>query len=440
MLQNYVSADTNMFYRFVTQGKAGCEPCHWDEVLQAVENNNIALIVSEVVVLEFEHKVRKLNEDFSGKVGTALESIDSALDKKTLWNEIGDLPSFVKDQVLGWKNKRIEEAESRCKLVQELFHSPKVTILPFDHDLMVRSRKRMLSGRWRGKSDSTDADCFIIESIARHLEGIMGECQLLFCTENTKEFGLPVKDKFSLHPLLKQGLPPTELFIEFGSMLAFLKAQKPVETIDPAEEKKALEEEINEQEMATLMGELIADIPDYPAPVPATLSSGGRIPSIAELGRLVGKREDEFRLSASALLGIERMAREAKEIHEAFRKAATSPSFDFTRIAREARERQEAFAMRTSDSFRHALNQMDRITREREEMLRKAASYLKFNFNTVAQDAVRRLGMPDNQVFQTSTEEVRHALSIEDSSVESCEPKDEGKSKGGKIEGDIQDC
>ena len=78
----------------------------------------------------------------------------------------------------------------------------------------------------------------------------------MFCTENIQDFGVTVNQKNALHPLLKDGLPPTEVFTDLTTLIAFLNEHKKVEEPAPEEVDEALgkekvkkiEEELEEAE------------------------------------------------------------------------------------------------------------------------------------------------------------------------------------------------
>lgn len=243
----FVFLDTNILFRYVTQGQPGCEPEHWEELKRTVDDSSITLLVPEVVALEFEKKVYKLEQTLAGGIGKAEEAIKAAKEKANLWNELGDLFQFLEDQLVQWKRTKIDEASRRKEEVERFLSSEQVIRLDFDQNIMCRSKRRMLAGRVKLAKDRGDADCFIIVMLASYFEGRGGDNQLLFCTENHKEFGLEVEGTMTLHPLMKEGLPPTEMFENLADLVTALRSRKPVEEPAPEEVEAAANRQAAEE-------------------------------------------------------------------------------------------------------------------------------------------------------------------------------------------------
>lgn len=260
----FVFLDTNILFRFVTQGQPGCEREWWDLLAGFVAEKAVRLIVPEVVLLEFEAKVRNLRDDLAGKISGVREKVVDESRKSIKWNEIGDLPDFLEATISQWMQSKIADAESRRDEVQRLLASSEAIRLPFDHEVMFRSRRRMLAGRVKTSKDRGDADCFIMESLVRFFEGEGGDRQLLLCTENHKDFGVETKEGTKiLHPLMKDGLPPTELFTDLASMVGFIEEHKMVVEPGPNEVKEAVEREKAEENEEAIEGLLLRSAPPY---------------------------------------------------------------------------------------------------------------------------------------------------------------------------------
>jgi hypothetical protein len=217
--------------------------------------------------LEFEAKVRKLKDDLAGKIGDVKKRVIET-SRKDLWNEIGDFPDFLELAISQWMQSKIIDAENHRQEVERLLESSEAIKLPFDHDVMYRSRRRMLAGRVKTTKARGDADCFIIESLVRFFDGKEEDCQLLLCTENLTDFGVETKDgKKALHPLMKDGLPPTELFTDLASLVNFIKEHGKVVEPGPEEVKEAVErEEAEKREEAIQEALLQVALPDEPIP------------------------------------------------------------------------------------------------------------------------------------------------------------------------------
>jgi hypothetical protein len=83
-----------------------------------------------------------------------------------------------------------------------------------------------------------------LESLVRFFEGKDSAGQLLFCTENVKDFCLPLDDdNLAIHPLMREGLPPTNVFKNLRSLVGFVKEHKTVEEPAAEEVNEALERE-----------------------------------------------------------------------------------------------------------------------------------------------------------------------------------------------------
>jgi predicted nucleic acid-binding protein len=281
----FVFLDTNILFRYVTQGQPGCEAEHWEELKKAVEGRAVTLLVPEVVTLEFEKLVRKLDQKLAGEINRAETAIKSAEEKANLWNELGDLFPFLNDQLSQWKRSKIDDAVSRKKEVDRFLSSEHVALLPFDHDIMFRARRRMLAGRVKVSAARGDADIFIIVTLAKYFEGRGEGYQLLLCTENHKEFGVDVDEKKTLHPLMKEGLPPTELFTDLASLVTAIKSQKQVEEPVPEaveaaakrEDEKETEEEVN-----GLINMIIDEIPSLSvSPLQQAIEQAVKIPNFS---------------------------------------------------------------------------------------------------------------------------------------------------------------
>ena len=238
--------DTNIPFRFITQGQPGCEPEHLDCLRSFVEEGNVTLLVPEVVLLELEKLFRDLDDDLSIIAVKAEKSLTESL--KSIWNEASDLLPFLKLQLGVWKRTKLDEAKVRHDQIRALMTSDMAVLLPFDHDVLHRAKRRYFAGRFANKEGRPEADLCILESVIKYFEGRGEGDQLLFCTENRKDFGLEVeKGQNVFHPLMKEGLPTCELVTSLASLATFLKAHRPVEEPAPEEIEKALERDKKEK-------------------------------------------------------------------------------------------------------------------------------------------------------------------------------------------------
>jgi len=225
-----VFLDTNILFRYVTQGQPGCEPENWKRLNELIEGSKGRPLVPDVVELEFEKLVSGLDDAYAlnfGKLEKYITSFAFEANKKgkdKVWNELGDFFTLIRDQFEEWKQKKIEGSKQRVKEIEGWLRSAHVIKPPFDSDILFRAKRRMLAGRLVDQDKSPEADCCIIESLAKFFEGRGEEYQLLFCTENSQDFAVEVNNKLSLHTVMKPGLPPTEVFSNLASLVAFLVA------------------------------------------------------------------------------------------------------------------------------------------------------------------------------------------------------------------------
>jgi hypothetical protein len=246
----FVFLDTNILFRYVTQGQSGCEPEHWLRLNELIEGSTVRPLIPEVVVLEFEKLTSVLHQSYAVNFGKLDKHLLSPPLKpqgsEKIWNEVGDFDSLLqsfRDQFEEWKHSKSEGSKTRIKEIEDWFRSAHVVTLPFDADILFRAKRRMLAGRLVDQEKRPEADCYIIESLAKFFEGRGEEDQLLFCTENSQDFAVMVNDKLSLHTVMKPGLPPTEVFSNLASLVSFLNENKAVEEPAPEKVKEAVERE-----------------------------------------------------------------------------------------------------------------------------------------------------------------------------------------------------
>jgi hypothetical protein len=279
MTTTYVFLDTNILFRFVTQGQPGCEMGHWEELNALVESSAVTLLVPEVVLLELEKLMRDLEKSLDLEFTKIEKSFTSSLEKEKVWNELRDLVPFLMKQFGEWKRMKVEEAKGRGEKAQCLLNSEHVRRLVFENDVWFRAKRRMLAGRVANPDGRPEADCCIIESMIKFFERKGESNQLLLCTENLKDFGIKLSDgKNAIHPLLKDGLPLTEVFTDLASLVAFIKDRRNVEEPAPDQVKEALErEKAEEVEQAIGLQEAVEQAmgePSKPSPRPSAFPHG----------------------------------------------------------------------------------------------------------------------------------------------------------------------
>ena len=86
--------------------------------------------------------------------------------------------------------------------MSDWLHSEVVTAVPYDLEIMLKAKRRLMSGRMPPSEKKADQDASIIESVLTVLP--KGE-ELYFCSENIKDFAVPIPNKGpALHPLLQK--------------------------------------------------------------------------------------------------------------------------------------------------------------------------------------------------------------------------------------------
>src|SRR5688500_18194757 len=110
----YVFVDTNIWFRFITQGRPGCEPRHYRELKEAAAKGKIELLYLEIVGLELE----KLWASFGDDLKSATEKLEKLVKEplgKSVWSEIDDIQSGIAGFIKQRKDSKIEEAKDRYK-------------------------------------------------------------------------------------------------------------------------------------------------------------------------------------------------------------------------------------------------------------------------------------------------------------------------------------
>lgn len=277
----YVLLDTNTLIRYVTQGTSGCEPEYFDKLVSFVHAKRVRLFSSEVVALEFAMKSKDVLKDYtthfeeikrqtvdamnfadkyfrpptetSDSTKKPKENEEKTTDKLVPWNEMGGVQKWLKDESVAFSQKLSaqhdilkQEMGERLAKVEALIESKVVEPLPFDENVMLRTKKRFILKRFLGKrADSKpESDYFIIDSVVRYFEKNTKQ-PVLLCSENKTDFGAPLKDgTWTLNHFIREDLPSgSALFLSMATLVAFIEAGKPVEDPSPEDFQVALDVE-----------------------------------------------------------------------------------------------------------------------------------------------------------------------------------------------------
>lgn len=249
----YVTLDTNILIRVLKQEQPGCEIERFRELRDLVVKNQVTLLIAEVVLLEFEKGVRVIPTEIKAAVGKFKSQIKQPLEEQ-LKNELADLRANLESDIEELTEAKLRTIAEYEKEVRQLLKPDRATILPFDNDIWVRGKKRLIrggladpkggvtDGKAQKPKSPQDQDCCVIESLVKFFEDKKPtECQLLICSDDRAAYALEDKEKSSLHPVVQEGLPPGELFTTLTALVAFIKKGAKVEQPSAKDIKKSLE-------------------------------------------------------------------------------------------------------------------------------------------------------------------------------------------------------
>ena len=241
----YVCLDSCIFDRIVTQGQPGSTIECFEELKNLAQEGKIRVIVPEVVVLEFEKFCRELGNQFTASLAKFKKEVTDACAKKQ-WNEIDDLKQSLAPHIDAEAAKKAAAFPDRIKVVRDWLHTDAVVPVPYDLEIMLKAKRRLMSGRMPPSEKKSDQDASIIESVLKVLPKGEG---LYFASENAKDFALEVPNKgIALHPLLAEDLPKTKFFTDLCSLVEAIKSGK----IPPEPSVEEVKEAAREESFVTL--------------------------------------------------------------------------------------------------------------------------------------------------------------------------------------------
>lgn len=209
----------------MSQGKPGCEMNYFADLKTLVESKIIRLLVPEVVLLELEKQQRLSTKHFESEFGELKKNISLT---KT-WSEIEDVKGHLKAIAEQKKEERIKDWESRYSTIRTFLKSDYTDIILFTPDILCRGQRRLMAGKMKISNERSSQDAFLIESLVFYFEKCTDkDVAFLFCSENHSDFAEELKAEtknriFRLHPLIQEGLPNTQYFIDLESMMKFAK-------------------------------------------------------------------------------------------------------------------------------------------------------------------------------------------------------------------------
>lgn len=267
-MTQFVLLDTNILFRYVTQGEPGCESEHFDALKEFVTDGKVKLFSSEVVELEFqaeckglEDRLKKEIREIEERMTTAIQGVigetfstNKKKPKNPAWNEISDLHPWLQTETSAfskklkqWPEDKLKEARLRIENVNALTGLPIVERLAFDQDIMLRTKRRFIAKRFKRHQNESkpEADYNIVDSVARYFETHNSPYRVLFCSANTNDLATEYEhNKFVLHPTIKEDFPDNSgLFVSLADLVTFIKDQKPLEEPPPDKLQNALDRE-----------------------------------------------------------------------------------------------------------------------------------------------------------------------------------------------------
>jgi len=241
--------DTNIFVRVATQGRPGCEQNHFTDLRTLVEEGVFRLLVPEVVSLEVEKTFRSLSKS----VESACDSLCDAVGKaaQNTWSEIDSLKVEVLNRIREFKKSKAEECCGVSSKISEFLQSDAVTRITLSPEIMVAAKRRHIAGMMPNCRKSSDQDALIIESLVSFFTGHSApDTAFLFCSENTSDFALEVKDenldkRYVLDPSIQVALPPARFSTDLASMLRIIQGYEEL----PAPTNEEIEHAVNMRDL-----------------------------------------------------------------------------------------------------------------------------------------------------------------------------------------------
>ncbi len=212
-----VLLDTNIYNRILTQGQPGCEIEYFEQLKKLAAESKIAVVVPEVVLLEFEKFYRQVSAEYAKRLAQLESAVKDAFAKKEIWNELDDVKKGILDLLENTGKEKPKSYTDRLATVNGWLRSNAVKFVPFTIEVMWKAKVRLLAGRMPNAERTSDQDAAIIESILT-VRG--SDDELYFCSADTGDFAVPLDSgKFALHPILRKALPRTAFFPDLKTMV-----------------------------------------------------------------------------------------------------------------------------------------------------------------------------------------------------------------------------
>jgi hypothetical protein len=255
----YIFLDTNIYIRYLMQGKPGCDPQFFQGLKQLIDNGKARLLLPEIVLLELEKfwsRMESVLDDKFKEMKAGLEAYFKGQAAKS-WNELGDVKDSMLKALDEKKRHKIKTAQQHYQHLRDLFRSEQVDSIPFGQEIWLRGKRRSIAGKMPYKEDEASGekkpdkqdrenDACIVESLHSYFEK-NAHGVLYFCSENVKDFGHGDGGSIYLDATIRQGLPKAPYFTDLQCLVEFANNPKDTKEPTPEEEKKDVEKERQEE-------------------------------------------------------------------------------------------------------------------------------------------------------------------------------------------------
>jgi hypothetical protein len=252
----YIFIDSCSFIRFISQGRPGCEPVQFDALLKLLDGKSHCLLLPEVAEMEVAKAWDAFGdhvEEVLGELAAKFDAFDKQLPHKAKWSETDDVMLNLKQRLHELKASKLQLAIANHASVLELFKHKSTIRIPFTIEVWFAAKRRLVAGKMPPAEKHQDNDASIIESLRSFFtENKPKKPVLLICTENDKDFLLKVKDTWTLHPCLHEGLPPAQCFVNLKQLVEF--TTKNLKVVEPKSED--VEQALSEAKMKRLQEQL----------------------------------------------------------------------------------------------------------------------------------------------------------------------------------------
>jgi predicted nucleic acid-binding protein len=265
-MAQFVVLDTNILIRFIMRGDSADGQKHWKELTEFVKSGKIKLLNPQVVEFEFagqcKEAIERLNREIAHIDQRCADDLKTTISRpfhdgkreRKAWNEIDDIQTWLNNEsgelssrLGGWHQAKLKAMQEREKHVNSLMKLPGVDRLPFDVDVLLRTKQRIMERRLKyiDGDPKPESDYNIIDSVVRYLARTNEQKPVLLCSENAKHLALEMKDgRHIIHQSYSNELPAgSGFFLSLSELVKFIREGKPVEEISPERINEAIERE-----------------------------------------------------------------------------------------------------------------------------------------------------------------------------------------------------